>query len=179
MSPETRWECYADTAAVYVFMSASGRVLYVGQTGSLASRRPGSGHDNWAPAGGEAPAHLLVHMNGQDDAARRQEERDLIEWYQPPGNVQHVSDRRANRGLLDLPQLPSSTIDPAEMATEHGQLGPLRPSASVTTAKHGLPSIAGSKTAAKYGLLASTQPSASAAAKVAARYGLTSAFSSE
>ena len=177
MSPETRWECYADTAAVYVFMSASGRVLYVGQTGSLASRRPGSGHDNWAPAGGEAPAHLLVHMNGQDDAARRQEERDLIERYQPPGNVQHVSDCRANQGLLDLPQLPSSTIDPAEMAAEHGLLGRIQPSASITTPKHGLPSIAqpsGSETAAKHGLLASPQPSASAAAKVAARYGLTS-----
>lgn len=61
--------------------------LYFGKADSLRDRIPN--HECWAEATRLGVTHLMSHTTPAGDAARCAEERDLIQRWNPPMNVQH------------------------------------------------------------------------------------------
>jgi len=103
-----------DVPGNYAFIGASGRVLYVGQTGSFAQRRPGPGHEKWVLACNFEPASIFAHVTGGGEVVRLAEELDLIRAYNPPCNVQnnpHAPIHRQEGALSGLaPPTPRKTL---------------------------------------------------------------------
>ena len=65
--------------------------LYFGESEDLQARIPG--HDRWQEAVRAGMTHVMAHSAAGGESARQAEERDLIQQWHPPLNVQH---RRAS-----------------------------------------------------------------------------------
>lgn len=79
----TRWN---DVAGNYIFAkrSGSGRTaIYIGQTSSLRDRL-GPDHHRWDCGIRNGMAHIHAHISVNNEAIRRGEETDLINWGQGP-----------------------------------------------------------------------------------------------
>lgn len=61
--------------------------LYFGQAENLQTRIPN--HDRWDEARRAGVTHVMAHTTLGGEQARLDEERDLIQQWQPPMNVQH------------------------------------------------------------------------------------------
>jgi hypothetical protein len=61
--------------------------LYFGKADSLRARLPS--HECWPEATRLGVTHVMTHTTPAGDAARSAEERDLIQRWNPPMNVQH------------------------------------------------------------------------------------------
>lgn len=61
--------------------------LYFGQAASLKARLPN--HDVWPLAVRRGATHVMAHTTPAGEKARLDEERDLIERWNPELNVQH------------------------------------------------------------------------------------------
>jgi hypothetical protein len=61
--------------------------VYFGQAEDLNDRLPG--HERWAEAVRLGATHVAAHTTPAGEQARLDEERDLIERWNPPLNVQH------------------------------------------------------------------------------------------
>jgi hypothetical protein len=61
--------------------------LYFGEAGDLQARIPS--HERLAEAVRLGATHILAHTTQGGDAARLAEERDLIQYWNPPLNTQH------------------------------------------------------------------------------------------
>jgi hypothetical protein len=71
-------------------------ILYIGETESFQKRMPS--HEVWPEAIGHGATHVLAHSN-INTLARMSEERDLIEFYRPRLNKQHVPPLGGIAGL--------------------------------------------------------------------------------
>jgi len=85
-----QWANWADIGGVYVFAGVNAQnqwvALYIGQADSFRNRIPQ--HEQWNPAAqlGATHVHALVVSQG---ATRDWIERQMVQTYQPPLNVQH------------------------------------------------------------------------------------------
>jgi hypothetical protein len=61
--------------------------LYFGQADNLQARIPS--HERWPEAVRLGATHVLAHSTLTGEPARLAEERDLIQYWNPPLNVQH------------------------------------------------------------------------------------------
>jgi hypothetical protein len=61
--------------------------LYFGQAEDLQARIPG--HDRWDEAKKAGVTHVMGHTTPAGEQARLDEERDLIQQWDPPLNVHH------------------------------------------------------------------------------------------
>src|SRR5262249_27283175 len=61
--------------------------LYFGQAENLQARIPC--HERWDDAKRAGATHVMAHTTQGGEAARLAEERDLIQQWNPPLNVQH------------------------------------------------------------------------------------------
>lgn len=61
--------------------------LYFGQADNLGSRL--SSHERWPDAIRLGATHMMAHTTPAGEKARLDEERDLIQRWDPPLNVQH------------------------------------------------------------------------------------------
>lgn len=61
--------------------------LYFGETNSLRTRIPN--HECWAAAVRLGATHVMTHTTPAGEQARCDEERDLIQRWNPPLNAQH------------------------------------------------------------------------------------------
>lgn len=61
--------------------------LYFGQADDLKARLPN--HDRWDDAKKAGVTHVMGHTTPAGEQARLDEERDLIQQWNPPLNVQH------------------------------------------------------------------------------------------
>jgi hypothetical protein len=61
--------------------------LYFGEGDSLQGRIPN--HERWPDANRLGVTHVMSHTTPAGEAARLAEERDLIQHWNPPMNVQH------------------------------------------------------------------------------------------
>ncbi len=61
--------------------------LYFGQAEDLKARIPN--HDRWDEAKRAGVTHVMAHTTPAGEQARLDEERDLIQQWNPPLNVQH------------------------------------------------------------------------------------------
>ena len=85
-SLNTNWKAVPGN---YIFAKRSGHgwiAIYIGETDNLAERLPN--HEKWDCARRHGVTHLHAHENTGGAAARRAEEADLIENYDPPCNKQ-------------------------------------------------------------------------------------------
>ncbi len=75
----------------YMFVkkvSATGWVpVYIGESENLADRLPN--HDRWNDAKRAGATHVMAHTTPTGESARMKEEKDLIQRWSPPLNVQH------------------------------------------------------------------------------------------
>jgi excinuclease UvrABC nuclease subunit len=80
-----------DEAGNYMFVQhlPTGRYLpaYIGQADSLRKRLPG--HERLEDAKLAGATHVMSHTTPAGEQARLDEERDLIQYWNPPLNVQH------------------------------------------------------------------------------------------
>ena len=80
----TNWK---EEAGNYIFAKQTTRgsvALYIGETTNLAERLPN--HEALPCARRNGLTHIHAHLNPNGQAARRQEERDLIANYSPACN---------------------------------------------------------------------------------------------
>jgi hypothetical protein len=63
--------------------------LYFGVADDLQARIPN--HERWAEACQLGATHVLAHTTPAGEQARLGEERDLIQYWNPPLNIQHRS----------------------------------------------------------------------------------------
>ena len=68
--------------------------VYIGIADDLSDRIPG--HERWREAQLLGATHVMAHTHS-NKAAREAEEKDLIGYWNPPLNTQHL--RPAGRGL--------------------------------------------------------------------------------
>lgn len=61
--------------------------LYFGEAVDLQARIPS--HERWQEAVRLGASHILAHTTQGGESARQNEERDLIQYWNPPLNVQH------------------------------------------------------------------------------------------
>ena len=61
--------------------------LYFGQADNLRARMPN--HERWDEAKRMGATHVMAHTTPAGETARLSEERDLIQRWDPPLNVQH------------------------------------------------------------------------------------------
>jgi hypothetical protein len=61
--------------------------LYFGEAANLQSRIPT--HEKWPEALRLGATHVLAHSTPAGEQARLSEERDVIQYWNPPLNVQH------------------------------------------------------------------------------------------
>jgi hypothetical protein len=61
--------------------------LYFGEAGDLQVRIPP--HERWAEAARLGATHVMAHTTPAGEAARLAQEKDLIQYWNPPLNVQH------------------------------------------------------------------------------------------
>jgi hypothetical protein len=61
--------------------------LYFGEAGDLQARIPT--HERWAETVRLGATHILAHTTQGGETARQNEERDLIQYWNPALNVQH------------------------------------------------------------------------------------------
>ena len=83
----------------YIFVkqtSNSWILLYAGQCDDFSKRMPG--HDRWSEAVRLGVTHVFSHTGSADENVRKTEERDMIQAYNPPMNVQHRTDGRSGFG---------------------------------------------------------------------------------
>jgi hypothetical protein len=64
-------------------------VYYFGETDDLGRRHNGGKHEKLAKALKLGATHILTHLNGNGFASRYNEERDLVERFKPPLNIEH------------------------------------------------------------------------------------------
>lgn len=83
-------QTFKDVPGNYIFAKETSphkwSPCYIGQTGSLRDRM--DGHEKEACARRHGATHIHVHVNSSAEDARRAQERDLIEQWQPPCNKQ-------------------------------------------------------------------------------------------
>jgi hypothetical protein len=72
--------------------SGAWQLAYIGETENLRSRL--HRHSQWPAAQRRGCTHVLVNLNAAGQAARREQERDLIAAYQPPLNSQFLKPGR-------------------------------------------------------------------------------------
>lgn len=60
--------------------------LYFGEAGDLQARIPN--HERWLQAFHLGATHVMAHSTPAGERARRAEERDLVQYWNPPLNVQ-------------------------------------------------------------------------------------------
>jgi hypothetical protein len=77
-------------------MSWSWTILYAGEAEDMRKRMPG--HERLLEAIGHGATHVLNHVNYGGVNARRDEERDVIGFYNPPMNTQHRTNAFAGGG---------------------------------------------------------------------------------
>lgn len=85
---------YLDEPGNYIFAKVVNGywvAVYIGQTNSLANRL--NNHPKEPCAIRNGATHIHAHTNHQGENARKVEEVDLIENWQPVCNVQHVNIR--------------------------------------------------------------------------------------
>lgn len=63
--------------------------LYFGESNNLRVRIPG--HEIWSDAKRLGATHVMGHTTPNGEQARLAEERDLIQYWNPPLNTQHRS----------------------------------------------------------------------------------------
>jgi len=83
LNMNTNWN---KVAGNYIFASRNGaswHAIYIGQTNNFAERLPG--HEALGCATRNGATHIHAHVNG-NEAARIQEEQDLIEGHNPTCN---------------------------------------------------------------------------------------------
>ena len=61
--------------------------IYVGETDNFRARLPS--HERWKEAKKAGATHVMAHITPAGEAARKAEEKDLIQKWSPPLNVQH------------------------------------------------------------------------------------------
>ena len=62
--------------------------VYIGECENFKTRLPN--HERWAEAVRLGATHLMTHTTPTGEQARLVEERDLIEYWNPPLNTQHL-----------------------------------------------------------------------------------------
>jgi hypothetical protein len=86
----TRWHADPANYAFGWYDAETDRwqISYIGETANLFSRM--RNHGQWAAAQKLGCTHVLVNLNPGGMIARRREEQDLIQHYQPKLNSQHL-----------------------------------------------------------------------------------------
>jgi hypothetical protein len=90
-----------EVPANYCFAKIQGMLsvapLYFGQTNNLAERM--ANHNKLTLAAAYGATIVLAHVNQGGEAARKAEEKDLIQAYNPPANIQHRSAAETLMGI--------------------------------------------------------------------------------
>jgi hypothetical protein len=83
------------------FMGTGWYIRYVGQCSDASDRF--TNHERWNEAVRDhGVTHVLTHISAPNQTVRETEERDLIQAFDPPMNVQHRPSANALRDIQGL-----------------------------------------------------------------------------